>query len=134
MNPISHGADWDFDLLERYDCAISEVATEFGLDTYPNQLEIITSEQMLDAYASSGLRAVSGLEACFPPPPRTSRTCVSSRWLAGTPVATKPSSSSPPASVKRYLDVAPLGRNDDPHDPSAWWYRYDEYPTREEDQ
>ena len=31
------------------------VAGEFGLDTYPNQIEIITSEQMLDAYASSGL-------------------------------------------------------------------------------
>jgi len=52
---ISHGADWDFDLLERYDRAIAEVAGEYGLDTYPNQLEIITSEQMLDAYASSGL-------------------------------------------------------------------------------
>ena len=52
---VKSGADWDFDLLERYDAAISEVAGEFGLDTYPNQLEIITSEQMLDAYASSGL-------------------------------------------------------------------------------
>ena len=50
-----HGADWDFELLERYDTAIAAVAGEFGLDTYPNQIEIITSEQMLDAYASSGL-------------------------------------------------------------------------------
>ena len=55
MNPISHGADWDFDLLERYDTAIAKVAGEYGLDTYPNQIEIITSEQMLDAYASNGL-------------------------------------------------------------------------------
>jgi len=55
MAAISHGADWDFDLLERYDAEIAKVAAEFGLDTYPNQLEIITSEQMLDAYASSGL-------------------------------------------------------------------------------
>ncbi len=55
MNPISHGADWDFELLERYDTAIAKVAGEFGLDTYPNQIEIITSEQMLDAYASNGL-------------------------------------------------------------------------------
>src|ERR1043165_4513785 len=52
---ISHGADWDFDLLERYDSAIAEVAADFKLDTYPNQIEVITSEQMLDAYASSGL-------------------------------------------------------------------------------
>ena len=55
MSPISRGADWDFDLLERYDTAIANVAGEFGLDTYANQIEIITSEQMLDAYATSGL-------------------------------------------------------------------------------
>ncbi|HET9749661.1 MAG TPA: SpoVR family protein [Casimicrobiaceae bacterium] len=55
MSPISHGADWDFDLLERYDTEIGKIAKEFELDTYPNQVEIITSEQMLDAYASSGL-------------------------------------------------------------------------------
>src|SRR5574338_1239360 len=55
MSVISHGPDWDFDLLERYDVEIASVAAEFGLDTYPNQVEIITSEQMLDAYASSGL-------------------------------------------------------------------------------
>ena len=55
MTPISSGADWDFALLEKYDAAIAEVAAEFGLDTYPNQIEIITSEQMLDAYATSGL-------------------------------------------------------------------------------
>ena len=53
--PISRGADWDFELLERYDTAIAEVAGEYGLETYPNQIEIITSEQMLDAYATSGL-------------------------------------------------------------------------------
>ncbi len=52
---ISRGADWDFDLLERYDKEISRIAGDYGLDTYPNQIEVITSEQMLDAYASSGL-------------------------------------------------------------------------------
>ena len=30
-------------------------AQRFGLDTYPNQLEIITAEQMMDAYASVGM-------------------------------------------------------------------------------
>ena len=53
--PLSHGADWDFELLERYHAAIAEVAGEYSLDTYPNQIEIITSDQMLDAYATSGL-------------------------------------------------------------------------------
>jgi len=53
MSPISHGADWDFELIERYDVEIAKIAGDFGLDTYPNQVEIITSEQMLDAYASS---------------------------------------------------------------------------------
>jgi stage V sporulation protein R len=55
MSVLSTGADWDFDLLERYQVAIAATAAEYGLDTYANQIEIITSEQMLDAYASSGL-------------------------------------------------------------------------------
>lgn len=54
--PLSQGPDWNFDLIEKYDQAIKEIAVgEFGLDCYPNQIEIIASEQMLDAYASSGL-------------------------------------------------------------------------------
>src|SRR5437763_9190694 len=55
MTALSHGADWDTSLLERYDAAIGEIAAEYALDTYPNQIEIITSEQMLDAYATTGL-------------------------------------------------------------------------------
>jgi predicted dithiol-disulfide oxidoreductase (DUF899 family) len=27
----------------------------------------------------------------------------------------------------RYLDIAPLGRNEDPQSPGAWWHRHDEY-------
>ncbi|MCD0502945.1 SpoVR family protein [Bordetella petrii] len=53
--PISEGSEWTFELIQRYDEAIAETAAEFGLDTYPNQIEVITSEQMLDAYASAGL-------------------------------------------------------------------------------
>jgi stage V sporulation protein R len=53
--PLPHGPEWEFELIERYHVAIAETAAEFGLDTYPNQIEIISSEQMLDAYASSGL-------------------------------------------------------------------------------
>jgi stage V sporulation protein R len=53
--PISTGAEWSFELIEAYDKEIGRVAKEFGLDTYPNQIEIITSEQMMDAYASVGM-------------------------------------------------------------------------------
>ncbi len=54
--PISSGGEWTFDLIGDYDRAIREIAVgEFGLDCYPNQIEIIASEQMLDAYASLGL-------------------------------------------------------------------------------
>jgi stage V sporulation protein R len=55
MNPISTGSDWSIELIERYEQEISKCAAEFCLDTYPNQIEIITSEQMLDAYSSTGL-------------------------------------------------------------------------------
>jgi len=50
------GPDWSFDTLQRIHDACDEIArSELGLNIYPNQIEIITSEQMLDAYASGGL-------------------------------------------------------------------------------
>jgi stage V sporulation protein R len=48
-------SDWTFELIEQYHDVIRETAARFGLDTYPNQLEIITAEQMMDAYASVGM-------------------------------------------------------------------------------
>jgi spore cortex formation protein SpoVR/YcgB (stage V sporulation) len=54
--PISTGPDWTFELLEQYDQEISRIAKEkFKLDTYPNQIEVIRSDQMMDAYASVGM-------------------------------------------------------------------------------
>lgn len=55
MKPLSEGSEWTFELLERYDAEIGRLAAEYGLDTYPNQIEIITSEQMMDAYSSTGM-------------------------------------------------------------------------------
>ena len=53
---LFEGADWDFPTLQRIHDACEAIArTELGLDTYPNQIEIITAEQMLDAYSSSGM-------------------------------------------------------------------------------
>jgi stage V sporulation protein R len=53
--PISTGSEWTFELIEQYHDEIAALAEEFGLDTYPNQTELITAEQMLDAYASIGM-------------------------------------------------------------------------------
>jgi len=53
--PLPSPSDWTFDMIEQYHEVIRETAHRFGLDTYPNQLEIITSEQMMDAYASVGM-------------------------------------------------------------------------------
>src|SRR3984893_16516801 len=53
---LFEGPEWDFDKLRRVYDAIEDIAlNELGLDVYPNQIEVITSEQMLDAYASIGL-------------------------------------------------------------------------------
>jgi stage V sporulation protein R len=50
------GAEWDFRTLQRVHDACEEIAkSELGLDVYPNQIEVITSEQMLDAYSSVGM-------------------------------------------------------------------------------
>ncbi|MFV8570177.1 SpoVR family protein [Marinobacter sp. SBS5] len=53
--PISTSSEWTFELIQKYDDAIAECAAEFGLDTYPNQIEVITAEQMMDAYSSVGM-------------------------------------------------------------------------------
>jgi len=53
--PLPAPSDWTFDLLDRYHDVIRCTAQRFGLDTYPNQLEIISAEQMMDAYASVGM-------------------------------------------------------------------------------
>ncbi len=54
--PISTGPDWTFELLEQYDQEIARIAKDkFKLDTYPNQIEVIRSDQMMDAYASVGM-------------------------------------------------------------------------------
>jgi spore cortex formation protein SpoVR/YcgB (stage V sporulation) len=54
--PISTGSEWSFDLIRRYDEEIGRIAREvYGLDTFPNQIEVISSEQMMDAYSSVGM-------------------------------------------------------------------------------
>ena len=53
--PLPGPSEWTFELIERYHEVIRTTAQRYGLDTYPNQLEIITAEQMMDAYASVGM-------------------------------------------------------------------------------
>ena len=49
-------SDWTFDDLSRVYEEIEKIAVdELNLTYYPNQIEIISSEQMLDAYTSVGL-------------------------------------------------------------------------------
>jgi stage V sporulation protein R len=50
------GSDWNFKTLSRvYDEIAALAVEELHLDTYPIQMEIISSEQMLDAYSSVGM-------------------------------------------------------------------------------
>lgn len=53
--PISTESEWTFELIEKYDKAIAECAAEYKLDTYRNQIEVISAEQMMDAYSSVGM-------------------------------------------------------------------------------
>jgi stage V sporulation protein R len=56
MTTISTGSEWTFELIDEYERAIHEIAVnEFKLDVYPIQLEVITAEQMMDAYSSVGM-------------------------------------------------------------------------------
>ena len=54
--PLFEGADWEFGTIQRVHDAIEKIAVgELGLDVYPNQIEVIGTEQMLDAYSSIGM-------------------------------------------------------------------------------
>jgi spore cortex formation protein SpoVR/YcgB (stage V sporulation) len=53
---LFHGADWDFATIQRIHDACEQIALkDLGLDVYPNRIEVITAEQMLDAYSSVGM-------------------------------------------------------------------------------
>ncbi len=52
---IADGSEWTIEALEAYERELGHLARGYGLDTYPNQIEIITSEQMMDAYSSTGM-------------------------------------------------------------------------------
>jgi spore cortex formation protein SpoVR/YcgB (stage V sporulation) len=52
---LSTTSEWTFELLTRYDKAIAGIARDFKLDTYPNQIEVISAEQMMDAYSTIGM-------------------------------------------------------------------------------
>lgn len=56
MKPIYHTpADWSLQDIEHFDQHIARIAGQYQLDTYSNQLEVISAEQMIDAYTSVGL-------------------------------------------------------------------------------
>jgi len=53
MKPMYTGSEWNIDLIDTMWKTIDKIATEtFGLDYYEPQIEIISSEQMLDCYSS----------------------------------------------------------------------------------
>ena len=56
VKKLSDGPEWTFGLIEDYEKVIQSIAhDDFKLETYPNQIEVITAEQMMDAYASTGM-------------------------------------------------------------------------------
>ena len=55
VHPLPTGSEWSFESIQAYDDALGKIALEYGLDSYPHVLEIISAEQMMDAYASIGM-------------------------------------------------------------------------------
>jgi spore cortex formation protein SpoVR/YcgB (stage V sporulation) len=54
--PLFEGADWEFGTIQRCHDEIEKVALQdMGLNVYTNQIEVIGTEQMLDAYSSIGM-------------------------------------------------------------------------------
>jgi len=56
MIKVDSGQEWTFDKLNEIYAEIETIAKEkYDLNVYPNHLEVISSEQMLDAYSAVGL-------------------------------------------------------------------------------
>ncbi len=56
VQPLFEGAEWDFALMQTVYEAVQDIAlNDLGLDVFPNQIEVISAEQMLDAYSSVGM-------------------------------------------------------------------------------
>ena len=53
--PIAEGSEWTFEALDDFEREIGKLAERYQLDTYPNQIEIISADQMMDAYSSIGM-------------------------------------------------------------------------------
>ena len=48
--------DWNFDMIDKTHKVLSDIVDKkYQLDTYPSQIELITADQMLDAYSSIGM-------------------------------------------------------------------------------
>ena len=53
---LVNNPDWDIKTVEKFDQMVEWINKEmFNLDLYPNQYEVVTAEQMLDAYSLVGL-------------------------------------------------------------------------------
>ena len=53
---LFEGAEWNFDTMQRAHDAVERIALDdLGLSVFPNQIEVISAEQMLDAYCSVGM-------------------------------------------------------------------------------
>ena len=56
MTLLFEGNDWDFSLLDKMLNTVEHIGrTDLGMNLYPNQVEIISADQMLDAYSSHGM-------------------------------------------------------------------------------
>jgi stage V sporulation protein R len=49
------GSEWTSTICSPSSRSARGMRQRYRLDTFPNQMEVITSEQMLDSYVSSGL-------------------------------------------------------------------------------
>jgi len=53
---LFEGPEWDFPTMQRAYDAVEKIALQdLGLNVFPNQIEVISAEQMLDAYSSVGM-------------------------------------------------------------------------------
>lgn len=55
IKKLPRTSEWTFETLQQFDEQIAIIAQEFKLNTFPIQLEIISTEQMMDVYSTVGM-------------------------------------------------------------------------------
>ena len=89
------GSEWTFELLQRYDSEIARIAAGYGLDTYPNQIEVIIGTDDRRLLRRWACRSATTTGASASSSWRRRKAIDAARWAWPTRSSSTPAHASP---------------------------------------